>query len=392
MKLADRSRPVILIDGQAQGDVGLIRSLGSCGIPVHVLTPNPRSPTTASRYVTEVHRFPDRAASDDEKIARLRNVAIMLGERPVLLHSGDSYLRLISERRSEVEDVLDHDMAPYPLLSACMEKDGFASLSEEHGFPVPESIVPEGSSEIRRVAPTLEYPVFVKPIYRSRWARLPPGMVDSAKGTVVASSADLIQLFVGLEAQSTGAEEAVIQRLIKGKDADHMSIHLYRDPSGHVHGPFAARKHRVWPPRYGVGCLIQSEAIPRPSKIAVDLVNKIGYTGFASIQFKHDRSIDEYIILEMNCRYSSWVELPTRSGCNFPAVAYATITRQPAPPVEHKEGSAWLDFRRDLETFMTYRREGEMSWMDYFRSLRSVRCWAYFAWDDPKPFLARVKT
>lgn len=390
-RLSDTSRPALILDGQAQGDVGLARSLGFFGIPVHVLTPNPRSPASGSRYVSGVHAFPERGATDDEKIARLRSVAQQFDEKPILLHSGDSYLRLASERRSELEDVLDQDLAPLPLLRACMEKDGFAALSRDRGFPVPESFVPGNAAELEARADELEYPVFVKPVYRARWAALPAGIVSDPKGTVAESAVELVALFRRLEAEGTGAEEAVIQRLIRGIDADHMSVHLYRDPAGRVFGPFSARKYRVWPPRYGAGSLIRSEAITRPACIAVELVEAIGYTGFTSVQFKHDRERDEYLILEMNCRYSSWVELPSRCGCNFPAVAYATVTRQEAPPVAHREGPVWLDFWHDLDSFITYRRAGEATWPGYVRSLRGVRCWAYFAWDDPRPFFRKLR-
>ena len=79
--------------------------------------------------------------------------------------------------------------------------------------------------------------------------------------------------------------------------------------------------------------------------------------------------------------------MPSRCGCNFPVAAYATITGQPAPLLDQREGASWLDVSRDFDAFKLYQKTGAWTWGQYLRSLASVRYWAFFAADDPAPFL-----
>src|SRR2546425_10933606 len=88
----------------------------------------------------------------------------------------------------------------------------------------------------------------------------------------------------------------------------------------------------------------------------------------ANVNLKFDPTRGAYRLFEINCRYSTWTELPTRCGCNFPLVAYAAITGQEPPSLHQREGTEWLDFERDWDAMATYRREREWSWTSYFGS------------------------
>lgn len=380
----DVSRPVLVIDGASRGDIGVVRSLGLAGIPVHLLAIRPRTATTASRFVTRVHEFPPWE-EEEGQIAALRRVAAALPCRPIVMASGDTALRFLSRNRDRFEDLIDHDLAPHELIETCLDKDRFGVVARRLGLPVPETFVPSGAANVRARAATLEYPVFVKPVHREDWARLPEGIVSVVKGQRVDDAAALISLFDRLE--SHGAARAVVQTMVQGADDEHMSVHAYVAPDGAVLGAFTGKKLRIWPPHAGVGAQVLSLAMPGPAALALESLRALGYHGFAILQFKRDTRRGVFELLEINCRYSTWTELPSRCGCNFPAVAYAAITGQRPPVVRQREGISWLDFARDRQTLSTYRESGEWTWLGYLRSLSTVRCGAFFAWDDPGPFL-----
>ena len=52
------------------------------------------------------------------------------------------------------------------------------------------------------------------------------------------------------------------------------------------------------------------------------------------------------------------------------------------------EGRRWIVEPLDLTSSAVYRRRGELTMRDWVRSLRGVREAAWFAADDPQPFLA----
>ena len=386
----DTSRPVILLDGGSRLDLGIVRSLGLAGVPVHLLCADSRSITTTSRYVTAVHHFPPRHASAEERLAQLCTTARGLSPRPVILPTGDWALQFLSTQRDGFEDLADHDLPPAEVVDRCVRKDRFAHWAARAGVPVPPTLVPRDAADVRAAAADLAFPVFVKPWVHEHWDGLPPGIVGHVRGERVDSAADLVRLFDRLEGHGNGAQHAVVQQFVPGTDREHVDVHAYIDRGGGVLGVFSARKLRIWPPHRGLGVLVLSERLPDAVGVALGTLHRLGVTGMANVNLKFDPTHRAYRVLEINCRYSTWTELPTRCGCNFPLAAYAAITGQ-APPSQHqREGIEWLDFERDWEAMATYRREREWSWLSYFGSLVNVRHGAFFAWDDPAPFFSSL--
>jgi len=379
----------LVIDGGSRGDIGVIRSLGFGDVPVHLLVSDPTSPSVASRYVTSVHPFPGLRATDEKCLDAIHAAATAIGTRPVMLATGDRALALMSRRREQLTEWVDIDLAPDSVINTCLDKSCFAPVARRLNLPVPQTYVPTTLDDARVLVKELSYPVFVKPIDRADWERLPAGTVNSAKGQRYDSAAPLLALFETLD--SYGAIKCVIQNFVEGGDGEHMSVHAYVLPDGTIAGTFTGSKVRIYPPGAGVGALVVSKRMPHPEQLARDVLKALGYTGFAILQFKRDVHRNRYELLEINCRYSTWTELPSRAGCNFPLVAYAAMTGAPLPPIVQREGIAWLDFQRDREGMSTYRQSGEWTWWSYLKSLRPVRSWAYFSWRDPGPFLRQVR-
>jgi predicted ATP-grasp superfamily ATP-dependent carboligase len=122
--------------------------------------------------------------------------------------------------------------------------------------------------------------------------------------------------------------------------------------SGRILGSFTGIEPDA-PPDGAAGTAVTSRWDERLAALAADIVGELQYSGFAILRFKRDAHQDAFRLIEINCRYGAWTELPSRCGCNFPVAAYATITGQSAPVLAQREG---------------------------------VRCRALFALDDPAPF------
>jgi predicted ATP-grasp superfamily ATP-dependent carboligase len=282
----DTSRPVLIVDSESRADLGLVRSLGFAGIPVHLLLSGRDSVAARSRYVTQTHAFPRTGASDEECVARIRAVARSLRSRPVVLASGDRTLEFLSARRAELADFVDHDLPDPSLIASCLDRERFAEIAAR--------------------------------------LSLAPGKRNSLDGDMAGRS-----------------------------PCEVTSVHVYMEPAGRVLGLFTCVEpgERPWDPS---GCsAVSSHWNERLATLAVDVVCKLRYSGFAVLRFAHDARHDCVRLIEINCRYGAWTELPSRAGCNFPVAAYATITRQSVPLLAQRE---------------------------------DVRCWAYFATDDPAPF------
>lgn len=378
------TRPALLIDGAARGDIGVVRSLGAAGVPVILLSAHRRSVTATSRYVTRTYPFPATDAPAAERVARLREVAAGLPERPVLFASGDRSLRFLSEHRDALDDVLDHDLAPRDTVGACFEKDRFADFARTHGLPVPGTWVVRTGADLEAALPALDFPVFVKPATHDAWGTVPRSVVPHVKGGIVRDDAALRRLFAGLA--DAGAGPTLVQEFVAGDDDLHYDVHAYADASGRVVRAFSGRKLRIHPPHAGLGAFVVSDHQPELIALAAAALHAIPFRGIANMNFKRDGRTGAFKLLEINCRYSTWTELPFRAGCNMPAAGYAALTGQPVPEVRQRDGVAWMDLRRDRSALRTYRAEGGWPLRAYLASLARVRCFAFFAPDDPRPF------
>jgi len=353
---------------------------------VHVLAAKGRSVTTASRYVKQVHPFPPLDRDPKELVAALRDAAARARGRPVLFVTGDRSLRFLSRHRAAFEDLVDHDLADPEVIEDCLHKDRFSIAAERLQLPVPRTWRVQVAEDARRLVTTAPFPVFAKPVHREDWAKLPPGTVATVKGQQVDTADELARLFEIL-VRNDGLP-VVVQSLVAGPDAEHLSVHAYVAPDGRLLGTFTGRKLRVWPPHAGVGTCVRSERLEEPIALATRTLAALRYIGYAILQFKRDAGTGQYLLIEINCRYGTWSELPLRCGCNLPAVAYATMTGQEPPAIEQRVGPSWLDWQRDFDSWRsTYRPSGEWGWGAYLRSLLSVRCGAIFALDDLGPWL-----
>jgi hypothetical protein len=67
---------------------------------------------------------------------------------------------------------------------------------------------------------------------------------------------------------------------------------------------------------------------------------------------------------------------------------YLDLTGQAVPAAGSAEGRRWIVEPLDLVSSAIYRRRGDITFPGWVRSLRGVREAAWFALDDPLPFLA----
>lgn len=383
----DRSRPALLLDGGGRGDLGVVRSLGAAGIPVTLLVQWPRSVVARSRHVAARVRMPSTGAPDAERLAALLRAATAERVRPVLFVAGDRALRFVSRHREAIAEVAELDLAPPAVVDACLEKDHFATLAATTRLPVPVTVTVTTAAEMRERVASLAFPVFVKSARRTLWDALPRSLVPQPKGFRVDTPEALLRLFDGLAASGLPdvIADTVVQEFVAGPDDLHFDVHAYRDPAIGVTRAFVGRKLRIHPPHAGLGAYVVSEWEPRVAAVAAAALEALDYAGIANMNFKRDERTGEYKLLEINCRYSMWTELPMRAGCNMPLAGYAAMTGQPLPPARQRDGVAWWDLERDLSAVRTYRREAGWTWSAYLRSLRAVRCGAFFALDDLGP-------
>jgi D-aspartate ligase len=92
--------------------------------------------------------------------------------------------------------------------------------------------------------------------------------------------------------------------------------------------------------------------------------------------------------LDVNARIGASFRLfVCRDGLDIVRAMYLDRTGQKIPEDIESDGRKWIVEDRDLRSSYTYYRENTLTIGEWLRSLRGVKEAAWFAFDDPIPFL-----
>ena len=76
---------------------------------------------------------------------------------------------------------------------------------------------------------------------------------------------------------------------------------------------------------------------------------------------------------------------------NFALLNYLDITGQnPQPKTTFKPNIKWINRYMDLESFLEYHKEGELTFWQWRKSLRGEKTFSDFLWSDPVPALYEI--
>src|SRR5215831_1121092 len=89
MKRIDTSLPVLVLQMDHYGSLGVMRSLGRLGVSVYGTHPTLRPVASFSRYCRKVFPLDLDTAPTEQSVDCLLNIAKTIGRRPVLIATND---------------------------------------------------------------------------------------------------------------------------------------------------------------------------------------------------------------------------------------------------------------------------------------------------------------
>ena len=239
----------------------------------------------------------------------------------------------------------------------------------------------------RRWQASLPTPCVIKPAYSDLWFRHreSTGAGGWGKLALAKSRSELVAAY---DEMARSGVELIVQEVVEGGDDQLYAVWAYLDERSEPLALFARRKLRQWPLGYGVGCLSVSVRQPEVVEYGLKLLKSVGFRGLANIEFKMDAKDGELKLIEVNVRGGSQMALPVDAGVDFPYIVYQDGLGEPVEPASaYSEGVKWIDFGMDVMAALEHRRQGRLSIWSWLQSIWDCRSYAYFAWDDPVPFL-----
>jgi D-aspartate ligase len=359
------------------GSVDLVRPLHLAGIRCVAVAP-PESSVHNSRFVEASVEWADPWTAGGRLVDNLIRFAQTCAEPPVLFYEEDRDLLLVSRERNRLAKYFRFVIPEAALVEDLVDKSRFEGLAKRLGLPMPRSraLVP-----LPAMPPDdldLDFPVILKPLTRrglDRWGPLTLG-----KALRVETPERLSQLWPLL---TQNGLDLIAQELVAGPETNIESYHAYIDRSGGVAGEFTGRKIRTMPPEYGFSTAVEITRNGDLAEIGRELVGRLGLRGVTKLDFKRSQG-NEFVLFEVNPRFSLWHHPGALAGVNLPALVYADLTGRPRPPITAvRPGVRWFDARHDA---FAAREHGLPLW----RWLPWALATDTLAWNDPMPFIGSV--
>jgi D-aspartate ligase len=361
------------------GVLGIARSAGRLGIPVYRIGRERRAPAALSRYVRGWLSTP-WADTDDQTIELLQRFSRDIG-RPILIPIDDAASVFVDEHASALEEDFLFPSQPPGLARALSSKRGMYELCRQHEIPTPLSVFPQSEADVLQHAEEATFPVVVKCIDASE------GPSSGPRVLIAENRGGLTQAYRLME--SPRLPNVMLQEYVPGTPETVWMFNGYFDSQSECKVSFAGKKIRQSPPYTGATTLGVCLANPTVVQRTTRFMKAIGYRGILDIGYRFDQRDGEYKLLDVNPRIGGTFRLFVgTNGIDVLRALYLGLTRQEVPATTQQDGRRWIVEPLDIASSITYRRRGDLTVRAWARSLGGVREAAWFAADDPLPFLA----
>jgi predicted ATP-grasp superfamily ATP-dependent carboligase len=150
------------------------------------------------------------------------------------------------------------------------------------------------------------------------------------------------------------------------------------------------RKLRKAPRFYGVGRAAAPADVPHLRERTIALLQRIGWRGTASVEYKLDPRDGRYRLMEINGRCALANALPTRCGVNYPLLAWREhVLRESVSAAPNGWRGVWTHMHADFLYTAIEERDPNWSWLEFIGNYTGPWVDAVWSSKDPMPFLAQ---
>jgi D-aspartate ligase len=374
---APRGAIPVAILGGALNALSVGRTMWKAGVPVDALAASPtesplRFSRSCRRYVAPRAGMSVSDSWSDWLLSR--------ADPSVILACSDEGLEFVASRRAELEAFGHRPIeANDAVLLSMLDKGATSALAREAGVPAPATLTVRSPDDFDDLT-HFPFPAALKPVHSHLFFRR---FKPFAKGAVVDNADHAIRLLKPILAESL---PMLLTEVIPGSDDQFASYYSYLDENGEPLFHFTKRKLRQYPTRFGLGTYHVTNWDETVAELGYRFFSAIGLRGIGNVEFKRDQRDGCFKLIECNPRFTAANELVRVAGIDIAALAYARLVGSPLPPVEHYERDValWLPVD-DIRAFREYRKDGELTFAAWCRSLARHQCPTLFDWRDPRP-------
>jgi D-aspartate ligase len=378
-----KNLPTAYVMNMGANGLAVARTLAREGVPVVGVDDRPEAPGFASRHVTRL-LTDDIMKKPEGVVDSLLRAADGEDEKGVILPTSDAAVHFLSSNERALSERFRFLVPPERVRGAMVNKRLQYEEAIRLGIPVPETCFPTGPDDLREVEGTVRFPAFIKPLYSHRW-----NIVFANKGFVVRDPEELRERMTKVFASG---QEVMVQTIMQPPGKGLFSAGAYFGQGEYVSPAFCWHKIRQYPPSFGVGSLVESAHQPEVRELALRFMKGMGYKGIGYVEFKRDSHDGIFKMVEMNARTGQTNALQAAAGIPLVLFMYNDLVGRPLPEVsDYPDGLRWWDSMNDAESFWRLKRRGEITFLQWARSISQVDVHAYYSWGDPMPLFRRYR-
>lgn len=345
-------KKVLILDGGAAHAMAIAECLKKSGYSVAVLCHNTCEYGYHTKYADERYLGKD---SHEEGYADWMLAFLKEHHFDVLIPTSDTSAEFMNFHQEELKPLTGVLMPNKEVFKKGYDKNELMKVCKEHGFPHPLTIdLSEVSVDDADAFVSFPFPGLLK-----------PNLTSGGRGmTLVNSYDDLKAVYPAIHAQYGNCH---LQQFVKA-GGRQVKVQVMTDKDGNPAYSSVIWKQRYYPVNGGSSCCNVTIEEPEVAAICGQVLNAIGWVGFADFDLIENPDTGELLIMEINPRIPACVRSAFKSGMDYATmIADATLglplrayTYTPGKRLRHL-GFDVLWFLKSPERFKT-----KPSWFHFF--------------------------
>lgn len=365
--------------------LGIIRSLGSRGIPVYLLHDRNLCIGRFSRYTKKFVKTPNPSNE-----AAFVDFMIKLAKKDqlidwILMPTNDVGVYTLSKHKETLEGYYRVSTPSWDIVKLAYNKKLTYQIAEKIGIPIPKTSYPKNLDAVHEILLDIDFPVIIKPAIVDHFYKK-----TKAKAFKANTKEELIQAYIKATHVIDPSEIMVQEVIPGGPNLLYSFCSFFKN--GKVIGMFTGRRSRQRPMDFGsASTFVESIYIPELIELGTHLLKAINYYGLSEVEFKKDVRDGKFKLLEINARTWLWHSLAIRCGVDFPYLLYKDMVNNEVGTItSFRENVKFVHIYTDLGVVIREILKGNLKLKDYISSLKGEKEFAVLSLNDPLPFIAET--
>ena len=375
LELAATTPPAVVLQSSFANGLGIIRDLGTEGVPVIALDPNPRALGFLSRYAAGMV-CPDPRRDEEAFLVFLERLGRRLPQRAVVFPTHDEYIWPVARNAERLEPWYHIPFSRWDAMRRLADKQEQLNAAWHVDVDTPRTKFVDSAAELADAAADFEFPAIFKPVeslaFKDRFAR-PVLRIETRD--------ELERVYERVSDCGT----LMLQDIVPGGDDELWTVGSYLNARSEPLAVFTGRKLRQHPRQFGTARFAESVWVPELADAGLRLLGELGYHGVSQVEFKRDPRDGRFRLMEVNARHWLWHSLAAACGVNLSLAAYRDAIGEPFQAPQQIDGRKWIMLSEDLPDLLHETMRHEISPVEWARSLPGTTRDGVCALSDPVP-------